>query len=301
MDEISLQKAIAYFEKTANRKVFSIKPLGNGTANDIFQINWEYVCRIKKENKVDEPFNTPGNEAEVLLALAMPRDQERPYRPHLCVFDPVHGDKIEMFIDSKEELNQLDSETEIYRRLLRASKSISELHRVKGNIAPFEATLRYQRYKGLSGESLCPDWEKVIVPLANDILLHATLVLSHNDLWSGNVLFPENSDYATFVDYEFAGLNAEAFDLASLIEENDVDERHAEWLMNDYVPEFTDPKEFPKQVRILIMYQDFLWAYWALARYKETSSPRFFAIAEKKKKRIESAYKKFQENPGWFF
>ena len=41
------------------------------------------------------------------------------------------------------------------------------------------------------------------------------LVLCHNDLLLGNILYDENSNVVHFIDFEYAGPNYQAYDIAN--------------------------------------------------------------------------------------
>ena len=56
MSENPVERAILIYEGINRKKVFSIKPLGGGTANDVFLVNLEDVIRLNKPNKVDSSY-----------------------------------------------------------------------------------------------------------------------------------------------------------------------------------------------------------------------------------------------------
>lgn len=41
------------------------------------------------------------------------------------------------------------------------------------------------------------------------------IVFSHNDLLLGNIIYDENSEKVTFIDYEYADCNYQAFDIGN--------------------------------------------------------------------------------------
>lgn len=45
--------------------------------------------------------------------------------------------------------------------------------------------------------------------------LDSPIVFSHNDLLLGNVIYNENKNKVTFIDYEYADYNYQAFDIGN--------------------------------------------------------------------------------------
>ena len=133
-------------------------------------------------------------------------------------------------------------------------------------------------------------FEKSIVRTASSILRNSRQVLSHNDLHAGNIILTESCRRAVYLcDFEFAALNGELFDLASLIEENNLEEI-TELLLIRYLGMNYAPTAL-YQMKVLITALDGLWYYWAISRAQDTGNPLFLDIAKEKKERFLKAFR----------
>lgn len=47
------------------------------------------------------------------------------------------------------------------------------------------------------------------------VTLNSPIVFCHNDLLLGNVVYEKSTDRITFIDYEYAGQNFQAFDIGN--------------------------------------------------------------------------------------
>lgn len=47
------------------------------------------------------------------------------------------------------------------------------------------------------------------------VKLNSPVVFAHNDLLLGNVIYTEKTNSVTFIDYEYASFNYQAFDIAN--------------------------------------------------------------------------------------
>ncbi|XP_061378828.1 ethanolamine kinase isoform X2 [Danaus plexippus] len=112
------------------------------------------------------------------------------------------------------------------------------------------------------------------------------LVFAHNDLLLGNVVHDERAGAVAFIDYEYAGYNYQAFDIANHFNEyvglslDDIDysrypceEFQRRWV-HTYLSEFEAREVGEEQVsrvcdevRRLAPLSHFLWAVWALVQY----------------------------------
>lgn len=55
-----------------------------------------------------------------------------------------------------------------------------------------------------------------LILLKNVLLkLDSPIVFAHNDLLLGNVIYTENENSVTFIDYEYAGYNYQAYDIGN--------------------------------------------------------------------------------------
>lgn len=114
--------------------------------------------------------------------------------------------------------------------------------------------------------------------------LQSPKVFCHNDLLLGNVIFTEQSNKVTFIDYEYADYNYQAFDIGNHFTEfagidvSDIDYRRypskefqLEWL-RAYLEEYKncsaikdeDVEILYKQVNQFALSSHFLWTIWGL-------------------------------------
>lgn len=242
----------------------SFSKLTTGTSNQIYASN-ELLIRKKIINEVDKNFNLPETEFNIYKSLKGNR-----IAPTLFYFDE-NGNKVEEFIKSREfDKNNKED-------IIKVANVIKELHALPifDNQDEFNLMQRLSFYKK-DIESPFKE-EKQIVRRAINIINSSKQVVSHNDLWSGNILIDENRAY--LIDFEFASINSYYFDLASLIEENALDKEMISYFLDQFD---LDEKEI-RDIYALIPFLDILWYYWALARYKETSLDNFLNIANSKK------------------
>lgn len=238
--------------------------LSNGTANRIYASD-ELLIRKKVINKVDEPFNLPVNEKNIYKSL-----KGNIHVPHLYYFDE-YGNKVEQFIKGREF--RKDNKED----LLKVSKAIKSLHALPlfDIQEDFDIVNRFLSYKGKREASFIK--EKEVVKKGINIINSSKQVISHNDLWSGNILIDEEKAY--LIDFEFGSINSYYFDLASLIEENALDKESLTFFLSNFNLE---EKEI-RDIYSLIPFLDILWYYWALSRYNETNKTSFLDIAKSKK------------------
>lgn len=252
------------YKDLINNTPSSFTSLSNGTANRIYASK-ELVIRKKSIDKVDEPFNLPRNEKNIYKSL-----KGNSHVPSLYYFDEV-GNKVEQFIDGREF--KKDNKDD----LLKVSKAIKSLHALPLFDAQedFDIVNRFLSYKGKVEANLIK--EKEVVKKGINIINSSKQVVSHNDLWSGNILIDEERAY--LIDFEFASINSYYFDLASLIEENSLDKESLSFFLSNFNLE---EKEI-RDIYTLIPFLDILWYYWAISRYNETSKASFLDIAKSKK------------------
>ena len=110
------------------------------------------------------------------------------------------------------------------------------------------------------------------------------LVLSHNDLVKGNLLFKFNGVF--FIDWEYASMNIPLFDLASFISENNLNNEQASLFLNKFYGAKLS-QTIIKRLDIVIRFQDILFYYWALYNFKRRHNEIFKIIGDKKLARIQ--------------
>ncbi|CAH2091915.1 unnamed protein product [Euphydryas editha] len=120
------------------------------------------------------------------------------------------------------------------------------------------------------------------------IKTESPIVFAHNDLLLGNVIYDESKGKISFIDYEYASYNYQAFDIANHFNEfvglsiDDIDyKRHPskdfqinwiknyleEYLGTDSLP-FEDIERIYKEVQQLSLASHFMWGIWSLVQYE---------------------------------
>lgn len=284
-----MNRALAHYERVTKKKATSIRLIQEG-GNYIYKIDFIVALRIKKPNPTDDPFYSPNTEFRIIESL-LSHSHDAPLPP-LWAFDPRTGDKIEAWIPSKGNVHLRDDNGQFnIPAIYGVIDSIKEMHSVAPSIKDdFKFEQRYYSYKKKAGVSLPEGYERSVVQTASSVLRNSRQVISHNDLHEGNIILTESCRRAVyFCDFEFAAINGELFDLASLIEENNLDEI-TELLLIRYLGMNYAPSAL-YQMKVLITALDGLWYYWAIGRYQDTANPRFLQIAQEKKERFLKAFR----------
>ncbi len=242
----------------------SFETINIGTSNDIFHSK-KSLIRIKKENEIDRDFNTPQSEINLYKSL-----NNLDCIPKLLFFDK-EGNKAEEYI--KGALFNKEDKKDIF--LL--ANSIKKLHAspIFENSPNFEADKRLKKYK--NGLSLFSSHEKEIIKKGLKILEESKQVISHNDLWKGNIIIRKEKAY--LIDFEFGGVNSYLFDLASVIEENRLSKKNEEYFLSFF---FLNDNE-KNDIKTLILFLDIFWSYWAYSRFKENGNKIFETIFKEKR------------------
>ena len=289
MTENTLAFAIDLFEQTTRSRVHTIRLLSSGIANDTYFINLSYVLRLRKENKTDEEFYEPPQE------LAILKKASSLITPDLLAYDPVNGNMLTRYIRPGEMKDEKDATFRLYRSLMSSLKILHSIDYSRDNIGTFMANARFLSYKVASETSFDEHYENRIVQEAILAMDRYPLVISHNALHKGNFLFDPTSDSVKLLNFEFASLNSEIFDIASVLSENNLEGRLEERLILAYFGAKNVTNQLVEDVEKVIAFQDILWYYWAMARYKETLSQSFLDIAKEKMGRIRRRMRSSQK------
>jgi thiamine kinase-like enzyme len=251
-------------------------PLQDGFSNVSYLADGSKVFRIKKAS--DSPFYDAKEEGAILELAAGAR-----LFPRIYYFNGETGDMVDAYIVGGAPFLSPDASDRDLRALARL---IKRLHEIKGCSFRFDAKRRFDSYKSRSRADLRDPEEAAIRERAEAIIDAEPLVLSHNDLVAGNVIRKGKSGQIVLLDFEFAGLNNEMFDLASLLSESEIlDEHKWDVLLTSYFAERMDAAKRKKLV-LFMQYENYLWHYWAKCRERETKLPSFRDIAEMKEREI---------------
>ena len=290
MIENTLAYAIDLFEQTTRSRVHTIRLLPENNANDVYFINLSYVLRIRKENKTDDEFYEPPQELTIL------KKTSPLISPELLAYDPVNGNMLTRYVRPGEMKDEKDATFRLYRSLMASLKILHSIDYSRDNISPFMANARFLSYKIASETSFDEHYENRILQEAILAMHRYPTVVSHNALTKGNFLFDSTSDSVKLIDFEFASLNSEIFDIASVLSENNIEGRLKERLILAYYGAKNVTNQLIEDIDKVIAFQDILWYYWATARYKETLSQSFLDIAKEKMGHIRRRMRNSQRN-----
>ncbi|MCR5491299.1 MAG: aminoglycoside phosphotransferase family protein [Bacilli bacterium] len=296
MSKSAIEIAVEDFEEISKTKVVSVTRLSEGTANEVFLINWNYVFRVKQPDDTDAKFNKASNELMIIQSMS---EDDRSPMPKVLAFDARTGNKIEFYIHPRGPLVVEGNPQITYQNCCDAIFAIHELHCVSGPYAFFDCHERLDYYKIASGKGIRSDYERQLRIDAEGIINNDRGVLCHNDLWSGNLLLTDEPGKPCYlIDFEFAGNNGEIFDLASLLEENELPFDMCKRLITRYYGAENVTGRLISNVFKVMEYQDLLWYYWAYARYLETLKDSFLLISKAKFKRVERNIRRWAASCG---
>lgn len=133
------------------------------------------------------------------------------------------------------------------------------------------------RYKGPTKQQIRTEIDRIRQHLSET---SNPVVFCHNDLLLGNVIYTKEQNFVTFIDYEYAAFNYQAFDIANHflefagLENVDYTKFPEEHLQNDwiriYLKEFqnefteTDVHRLFVNVNKFVLLSHLFWGLWAL-------------------------------------
>jgi thiamine kinase-like enzyme len=276
-------EVIKLFESIIKEKVKSIDLLPTGLTNHDYLIKTQvkqYIIRIPKPiNK--ELFNY-GNEGHILkLVKRLEIDVNNLY------FNPKTGIKISAFITNLTSYSNTNLSDPLKVRAV--ANTLLKLHQIKLNkkiiFNPFKKLKLYQK---LVNKRLYEN-EDEIITACKRLFDKDKLVLCHNDLVDGNILFKNKRLY--IIDYEYAGLNNRSFDLASFLSENNIEDLTLiKTFTKTYFKNIYNNKKL-NEVLLWYKFNDLLWSYWAYMMWQKDKKPIFKDIYFKKSKRFKTIKK----------
>lgn len=176
-----------------------------------------------------------------------------------------NDDKYEKVINRIKQFHSLNIDTNLKFDLIKKYNNI--LLNINNKL------FDYEKYK-----KIIDDYQK----------LNQKLIISHNDIVDGNVLY--TNEKCLLIDYEYASLNYEYFDLVSLLSENniyDTDIRNN--IYNLYFEKDINEQQL-KDINVIELAQDLLWSAWANLEYEKTNNKTYLDIFKEKTTRIIQLY-----------
>lgn len=265
------------FNECTGKEVRTCVQLTDGFSNENYLINDAYVIRFILPH--GDTTISRSNEKKVYETIAPLNISEK-----LTYFDSKTGLKITKYVHNPTKYKTTPTNNEI----LLVAKSLKKLHRSKLRV-PFDynATKKLKTYKKIISPELYinQEYEKHVIDEYKKHYLLEDVVLAHNDLVQGNLLFKFNG--LTIIDWEYSAMNSFYFDLASFVSENNLNDEQKEFFLSKYFGyKYSNRKK--KIVDVFINLQDILFYYWALYLYKKRGNPIYQEIAQIKLERINT-------------
>ncbi|MDD3383647.1 MAG: phosphotransferase [Bacilli bacterium] len=237
-----------------NEDVKDIEYIPLGLTNNNYKVvtknNNKYIIRIPK--KGNEKIFKYKNEELIIFALKN-KDIDVP----TLYYNSENGIKITKYIENSEVFDK--SSLSIKKKILLVAKKLRKIHSLKVDSLSFNPLEKLSVFKNKSSNLF--SFEEIIIKNIENQYLKNKLVLCHNDLVNGNLLFNKENLY--IIDYEYSGMNNIMFDLASFLSENDINDEKTmiEFLKSYYLDKY-DNKIF-EDLKIWYIFNDILWTYWA--------------------------------------
>ncbi len=262
------------YAKNLFKEVFSyspttIKPYLSGLGNVVLLIDEKYVMRIKKEN--DPLFYSMENEKNIFEVLS-----NESLAPNLILFKDDASAIYDNF-DGKTFLTPFITENSMKE----IGSFLKKMHSLKiKDITDFNASKRFDYYKNNGESKTFEPLEKEIRIAVESYINSEEKVICHNDIVEGNLL--KRNDKIVIIDFEYAAKNHPLFDLASILSENKINNASQKKALLEGYGYKVDAATMNK-LNQFILYEDYLWMYWAKNRYKETGDEAFLDIEKEKR------------------
>ncbi len=264
-----------------NEDIKDIEYIPLGLTNDNYKVVTnsfnKYIVRIPK--KGNEKIFKYSNEELVISAL-----KNKDIDVQTLYYDNKSGIKITKYIENSKVFNE--SSLAIEKKISMVAEKLREIHKTSINSLKFNALEKLNVFKGKS-LSLFP-FEGTIIKNIENQYLKNNLVLCHNDLVNGNLLFDNKRLY--IIDYEYAGMNNKMFDLASFLSENDITDEKTilDFLKYYYLDKYSD--DIFEDLKIWYIFNDILWTYWAKYMLEKDGKEIFNKIYYQKLNRANDLY-----------
>lgn len=278
ISDINLAKQI--YTNYFGRIPSSIHFFTNGLSNVVIKLD-ETIVRIKKSN--DFNFYSWNNEI-----YALKETSKNDISPEILSIDNNNLAILYKYVDGKNFINKRITNSNLYN----AGDFLQKLHSLCAtNLTDFSAKNRFNIYKEKSNIIDTSNGEEIIRKIVESDIENNSQCFSHNDIVCGNLLYNESNKKISLIDYDYVGKNNEMFDLASLLSENNIEDiKQKESLLLGYYKNLTN--DLIDKCNLYILYEDYLWFYWAMANYIESNNKTFLLIAKDKQKNI-SIHNKF--------
>jgi len=246
------------------KRIESIEKLPGGLTNDNFKVSvgGEYYAVRVAGKGTAAMINRPAedNNAHIMAAAGI--------NPKLFYYDPVVGDKIDLYIDGKTLHIPDFSTDEADNYISMIAKTLHEVHHTKeefkGKFDFFDEVYSYLKLMKKNNIDVYKGHDKVMEKFSD---IEAILVKNprlqsptHNDPLPENWIVKDERIY--FIDWEYGGIGDPLMDLAAFSLEVGLTGEQEQLLLNKYFGRKVTDKEY---ALILIdkFVNDLLWYLWA--------------------------------------
>ena len=264
------------FTNIIDKKIRSIEKLEGGFSNENYLINDAYVFR--KVSPLKDESLSFIHEKEIYETIEQLNCSDK-----VIYYNVENGNKIAKYIHGTRCYYQTPTDEQI----IYVAKLIKKIQKSNIKVSfEYDAMNKINLYKSILPPEVFIDknYEDKIFKEYLKIYEKYDLVLSHNDLVKGNLLFKFNGVF--FIDWEYASMNIPLFDLASFISENNLNNEQASLFLNKFYGAKLS-QTIIKRLDIVIRFQDILFYYWALYNFKRRHNEIFKIIGDKKLARIQ--------------
>ena len=264
------------FTNIIDKKIRSIEKLEGGFSNENYLINDAYVFR--KVSPLKDESLSFIHEKEIYETIEQLNCSDK-----VIYYNVENGNKIAKYIHGTRCYYQTPTDEQI----IYVAKLIKKIQKSNIKVSfEYDAMNKINLYKSILPPEVFIDknYEDKVFKEYLKIYEKYDLVLSHNDLVKGNLLFKFNGVF--FIDWEYASMNIPLFDLASFISENNLNNEQASLFLNKFYGAKLS-QTIIKRLDIVIRFQDILFYYWALYNFKRRHNEIFKIIGDKKLARIQ--------------
>ncbi len=264
------------FTNIIDKKIRSIEKLEGGFSNENYLINDAYVFR--KVSPLKDESLSFIHEKEIYETIEQLNCSDK-----VIYYNVENGNKIAKYIHGTRCYYQTPTDEQI----IYVAKLIKKIQKSNIKVSfEYDAMNKINLYKSILPPEVFIDknYEDKVFKEYLKIYEKYDLVLSHNDLVKGNLLFKFNGVF--FIDREYASMNIPLFDLASFISENNLNNEQASLFLNKFYGAKLS-QTIIKRLDIVIRFQDILFYYWALYNFKRRHNEIFKIIGDEKLARIQ--------------
>ncbi|MCK9198859.1 MAG: phosphotransferase [Bacilli bacterium] len=264
-----------------NEDAIDIEYIPLGLTNDNYKVTTnlgnKYIIRIPK--KGNEKIFKYKNEELIILAL-----KNENIDIQTLYYNNKNGVKITKYIENSRVFNE--SSLPIEKKIFIIAEKLRKIHGIKINSLKFNSLEKLNVFKGESLNLF--SFEEIIIKNIKNQYSKNNLVLCHNDLVNGNLLFDNERLY--IIDYEYAGMNNKMFDLASFLSENDITDEKTilDFLKYYYLDKYSN--DIFEDLKIWYIFNDILWTYWAKYMLERDGKEIFSKIYYQKLNRANNLY-----------